>query len=215
MKVKKIRGHKRIWNDIERWKKANLYLDIEKLKHSERDYVKIWIHPFSSISLTNSQYPEPKGETKKRILNGLFDIYECWEKQLNQLNKPYYLKIWLYTPRFSKSQVVCSITNSINLYKNTFSIPENVKTFKPNSVGVAESRIKNYKWEHRVDEEFLDNTEIGQPEDFKTVNDYYENKKWFEAKLKKSHRKTEYKKPIANITEFYAFKLGDVWLGEK
>ena len=68
MKVKKIRGHKRIWADIEKWRSSNLIFDIENLKSRERDYAKIWIHPFSGYSMLNSQFPEPKGETRKRIL---------------------------------------------------------------------------------------------------------------------------------------------------
>ena len=215
MKTKKTRGHKRIWNDIEKWKNANLNLDVDKLRQYEKNYVKIWIHPFSSISLTNSIYPEPKAETKKRILNGLIDIYESWEQQLNKLNEPYYLKIWLFMPRFSKSQVVCSIGNSIDLYKNTFSTPENVIPFKNNYIGIIKNRMETFSWEHRIDEEFLDNTEIGNPEDYATLKDYQENKKWLEAKLKKPHRKTIYKNPIGDLTESYAFKLGEVWLGEK
>jgi hypothetical protein len=130
MKTKKIRGHKRIWKDIEKWKNANLKLDLEHLKQNERDYAKIGVYPFSAISLTNSQIPEPKTKTKKRILNGLLDIYDSWKNQLDQLNEPYYLKIWLFEPRFSKSQVVCAIGNSIDFYKNTFIFPENTRKFK-------------------------------------------------------------------------------------
>ena len=88
MKAKKIRVHKRIWNDIEKWKNANLKLDLESLKQNERDYTKIWVHPFSGISLTNSQILEPKAETKKRILSGLLDIYESWKNQLDKLKEP-------------------------------------------------------------------------------------------------------------------------------
>jgi hypothetical protein len=86
MKTKKVRGHKRIWNNIEKWKTANLKLDLENLKQRERDYVKIWVHPFSGITLTNSESPEPNSETKNRILNGLVDIYESWKNQLDELN---------------------------------------------------------------------------------------------------------------------------------
>ena len=87
--------------------------------------------------------------------------------------------------------------------------------FKNDYIGIFGNRISNYRWEHRVDEEFLDNTEIGNPDDFETEKDYLENKKWFESKLKKPHKKTIYKNPIGDIIESYAFKLGDVWLGEK
>jgi hypothetical protein len=36
MKTKKIRGHKRIWTDIEKWKNANLKLDLENLKQKRK-----------------------------------------------------------------------------------------------------------------------------------------------------------------------------------
>lgn len=215
MRTRKIRGHKRIWKDIESWKNANLLLDIENLKSRERDYAKIYVHPFSSIPITNSSIPEPKRETKKRILNGLFDIYESWKIQLEALSEPYYLKIWLYEPRISKSQVVCAIGSTIDFYNSTFQKPKTIKKIKSENYGSLKNRIDSYHWEYRLDEEFLNNTEIGELEDYETEKDYLENKKWFESKLKKPHRKIVFEKPIGNITESYGFKLGEVWIGEK
>lgn len=210
MKTKKIRGHKRIWKDIEKWKNANLKLDLEHLKQNERDYAKIGVHPFSAISLTNSQIPEPKTKTKKRILNGLLDIYESWKNQLDQLNEPYYLKIWLFEPRFSKSQVVCAIGNSIDFYKNTFNIPENTRKFKNDFNGIIKSRIESFNWEHKLDEDYMFSTDIGNPEDYENIKEYLEDKKWFDARLKKKHTK----KTLNDGTQSYAFELGNVWIGE-
>ena len=166
MRIKKIRGHRRIWNKVENWRKANLKLDLEYLKQNERDHAKIWVHPFSGISLTNSQNPEPKAETKKRILNGLIDIYESWKNQLEELNEPYYLKIWLYEPRFSKSQVVCAFGNSIDFYNTSFNSPENPKEFKTESYGNIKNRLENFKWENHLDQEFLFSIDLGNPEDY-------------------------------------------------
>ena len=214
MKTKKIRGHKRIWKNIDQWKNANLNLDLDNLKSQGRDYVKIWVHPYSGLSLTHSHIPQPKAETKTRILTGLLDIYENWKTQLDALNNPYYLKIWLYEPRFSKSQVVCAIGDYINYYQNMFIHSENIKA----SIGDYPDSIKNrmikFTWQQRLDEEFLDNTEIGYPEDFPTKNEYLENKKWFYNELKKPHRKIIFKEPIGDATESYAFKIGHVWIGE-
>ncbi|WP_104734373.1 hypothetical protein [Hanstruepera ponticola] len=210
MKTKKIRGHNRIWKDIEKWKNANLKLDLENLKHRERDYVKIWVHPFSGISLTNSQNPEPRGETKERILNGLFDIYENWKNQLDELNEPYYLKIWLFESSFSKSQVVCAIGNSIDFYNTTFNSPENVEEFKTDFVGIKKKRIENFNWEHKLDEDFMFSTDIGNPEDYENEKEYLEDKKWFNDRLKKKHTR----KTLNDGTETYAFELGKVWIGE-
>ncbi|WP_158850999.1 hypothetical protein [Algibacter sp. L1A34] len=211
MNTKKIRGHKRIWNDIEKWKNANLKLDLENLKQNERDYAKIWIHPFSGISLTNSQIPEPKTETKKRILNGLFDIYESWKNQLDELNEPYYLKIWLFEPRISKSQVVCAIGNSIDFYKNTFKVSANPKKIKADFTSIMRKRIENYTWENRLDQEFMYSSDLGKIEDYETEKEYLEDKKWFNNRLKKKHSE----KTMKDGTKCYSFEVGQVWLGEK
>ena len=215
MRIKKVRGQKRVWKDIEEWKNSNLELDIDKLKQFEREYVKIWVHPFSSISLMNSEYPEPKSETKNRILNGLFDIYESWKKQLDELKEPYYLKIWLYEPCVSNSQVVCSIGSLKDFYKTTFHIPENPKKFNSSYLGTVKNRAENYNWEHRVEEQYLDKNYVGELEEYATEKDFVETKKWYESKLKKPHRKIIYKEPINDVAETYAFKLGEVWIGEK
>ena len=210
MRIKKIRGHKRIWNEVENWRKANLKLDLEYLKQNERDYAKIWIHPFSGISLTNSQNPEPKAETKKRILNGLIDIYESWKNQLEELNEPYYLKIWLYEPRFSKSQVVCAFGNSLDFYHTSFNSPENRKEFKAELYGNIKNRLNNFKWELHLDEEFLFSSELRNPEDYENEKDYLEEQKWFNDRLKKKHSK----ETLMDKTESYSFEIGKVWIGE-
>lgn len=215
MRMRKIRGHKRIWKNIESWKSESLLLDIKSLKLREREYTKIWVHPFSSISISNSRVPEPKHKTRRKILTALFEIYDSWKIQLESLNKPYYLKIWLYEPRFSKSQVVCAIGSSKDFYNKTFYKPEEERKVIMNDFGALYNKVKAYNWEPRFDEEFLNNTDIGELEDFENEKDFIENKKWFESKLKKPHRKIVFKEPIGKRTEAYAFKLGTVWLGEK
>lgn len=211
MRYRKIKGHKRIWKDIEKWKNANLELNLENLKQNEREHAKIWVHPYGGISLTNSQISEPKTETRKRILIGLFDIYESWKNQLDKLHEPYYLKIWLFEPRFLKSQVVCAIGNSIDFYNNTFNIPKNFKEFKSDFVEIAKSRIENFNWECRLDEDFIFSSDIGNLEDYENEKEYLEYKKWFKNKLKKKH----IKKTLTDGSESYAFELGNVWMGEK
>lgn len=210
MRIKKIRGHRRIWNKVENWRKANLKLDLEYLKQNERDHAKIWVHPFSGITLTNSQNPEPKAETKKRILNGLIDIYESWKNQLEELNEPYYLKIWLYEPRFSKSQVVCAFGNSIDFYNTSFNSPENPKEFKTESYGNIKNRLENFKWENHLDQEFLFSIDLGNPEDYENEKDYWEEQKWFNDRLKKKY----IKETLNDKTESYSFEIGEVWIGE-
>jgi NDP-sugar pyrophosphorylase family protein len=53
-------------------------------------------------------------------------------------------------------------------------------------------------------------TDIGNPEDYENIKEYLEDKKWFDAKLKKKHTK----KTLNDGTQSYAFELGNVWIGE-
>jgi hypothetical protein len=215
MRIKKIRGHKRIWNAIEKWRTANLNLDLETLKTQERQYVKIWLDPFSGFSLLNSQFPEPKGETRKKIIHGLFDIYNHWKEQLDSLNEPYYLKIWLFEPQFSKSQVVCAIGSFVNFYNNTFYSPNVTKTINLESIGIPKTKIEGFKWEYKLYEEFVSDKDLGTAEDFENESDFIKSRKWYEAKIKKAHRKITDNETSSKIIEYYAFKLGIVWLAEK
>ncbi|WP_323757129.1 hypothetical protein [Roseivirga sp.] len=213
MRIKKLRGHHRIWKEIEAWKNENLQLDTESLQSSQRDHTKIWVSPYCDYTMLNSEYPQPKGKTRQKILNGLIDIYNEWKKQLDELGEPYYLKIWLNDPYFSQSQVVCAIGDFLHFYDRTF--------FKPDQEYAthAKPRIKNlpagFNWECRLDEMHLTSNDLGQPEDYFDEEDYLIEKNRFEAQIKRPHRKTVSKSEDGEITEYYSFKLGHAWLGSK
>ncbi|MEQ9167267.1 MAG: hypothetical protein RLO12_13500 [Fulvivirga sp.] len=215
MKTKKIRGHKRRWSDIDQWVENQKNLDLDYLKKYKRDYSKIRVHPWSGISLTNSQTPEPNGQTKTKILSGLIEIYDSWKKELDKLDESYYLKIWLFEPRFANSQVVCAIGDYLDFYENTFYKPDDWKKLNPENYGPLKNEIESFNWEFRLDEDHFDNSEPGDPKLYATLADYEEEKRWFEKMMKKPHRTTEFKEPIGEATESYSFKKGIVWLGGK
>ena len=217
MKQKKIRGHKRKWKDIERWRLDNLDLNLTDylLNDRNRYYAKIRVHPWSGISLTNSITPQPTGKTKQKIIAGLLDIYEDWKMQLDKLGQPYYLKIWFFEPRFSQSQVVCAIGDSVDFYENTFFKPATTKTLNTDNYGQLKSRLDNFIWDYHLDEDHFDNTEVSEPEMYASRQDYEDTKKWFDKLLKKQHRTHKLNEPIGDTTETYSFKRGDIWLGQK
>jgi len=215
MRTRKVRGHKRRWKQIEEWKNTNLNLDLKYLTEYERDYIKIRVHPWSGLSLRNSSYPEPKGQSKQKILNGLFDIYEEWKKKLEEFEKPYYLKIWLYDNRFSMSQVVCAVGNYIDFYDNTFNKTENREQIDFGNYGSnIRNRVELFNWESHLDEDHFDNTELGKPDDYETIEVYLESKKWFEKLMKKPHNTVKHKEPIGDTLESYLFEKGKIWIGE-
>lgn len=206
MRTKKIRGHKRIWKDIERWRTVHSPMDAGFV---DRKYVKIWVHPYSGISLLGSKIPEPKGLTRKKILEGLLDIYDAWKKELDSQGEPYYLKLWLYEPQISRSQVVCAVGDFRNFYDSTFYTPETQKKFPIGNYGKLQERLNSFTWEYAHDESFIDDNSVGEPEDFYSLNEFYANRRWVKRKrqggLRTEHRDDE--------EERFFYKVGDVWLG--
>ncbi len=209
MKYQKIRGHKRRQKDIEQWRLENLDLRLDLVEKYNYDHIDIIVHPWCDISIIESAFPEPKGETKLLMLKGLIDIYDSWKKQLDNISQPYYLKIWLFEPRFSTSQVVCAIGDRIGYYENLFFNPEKGKEFKSANYGSIKTKLDRLNWEYRCDEDHIENDHVGEPEQYLTFDDFLETKKWFNKTMKKPHRTSE----LDNDMEYYSFKKGDLWLG--
>jgi len=209
MKFQKIRGHNRRHKAIEQWRLENLELRLDLLEKFGYQYIKIRIRPWSGLSLIGSIVPLPRGKTKLLMLNGLVDIYNSWKTQLEKFGQPYYLKIWLFEPRFSKSQVVCAVGERIDYYENLFLENDDVRELRRGNYGYLKSKLDNLNWELRIDEDHIDDDAVGEPELYSNYRDYIETKKWFHKLMKKPHRTRKY----SNGAEFYSFDKGDVWLG--
>ena len=67
-RYKKIRGHHKIWKNIDSWVSYNKKLDLEYLVSRKREYVKVWVQPYFNISVLNSEFNPPKNKTKKNFL---------------------------------------------------------------------------------------------------------------------------------------------------
>lgn len=216
MSIKKIRGHKRHWKQIESWKNSNLNLDLDYIKKHGRDYTKIRIHPWNGLSLINGVNIQPKKQTKLKMLYGLFEIYDQWKIQLDTLGQPYYLKIWLYDNRFSMSQIVCATGEYIDFYANTFNKSETVVQMNFNEYPpLLQPRIKQFNWECHLDEDYFDNTDLGEPDDYGTTEGYIKSKIWFEKLMKKPHKTIKHNNPNSDTIESYLFEKGKVWIGER
>lgn len=213
MRKRKIRGFNRILRQIEYWRIQNLGLNLNFIEEYQRYYVKISVRPWSNISIINSNLPEPKGKAKKLILEALLDIYESWKIQLDKINKPYYLRLWIFDPRFSKSQVVFALGDYLTFYDNAFFVPDTEKEIQIINYPSLKKRLNNFAWEYRLDEDHFDNTFVGDPNYYDSFQDYKETKKWFNKLLKTTHRLTLLAEPIEDIIETYSFKRGDLWIG--
>lgn len=212
MRERKYRGFQNLWEDIASWVEFNKNIDLDYLNSRQRDWVKIWISPFSDLSLTGSVIPQPKGKARRLITQGLVDIYKARKKELDKLGKPYYLKIWLNDRRFSNSQVVCAVDDCIDFYENTHARPEHSIEIENSGIADVAMKYPEFTWEHRLDEELLNFNELGSPDDYHKMEHYLEEKRWYDKQVKKKHRKIT--DPNFPDVDYRAFKKGNVWLGE-
>lgn len=202
---KKIRGHHKIWKNIDSWVSYNKKLDLEYLQSRKREYVKVWVQPYSNISVLNSEFKPPKYKTRKKIIEGIFEIYNSWKNQLDSLNKPYYLKIWFFPEDVSKCQVVCAIDDFIDFYDVTFYKPKINKPFPFDKRGL--------NWQYCHQEHHLTIKDIDEPESFYSYQDYLDNKKWIEAVIKNPKTRISEYNENETLTTYYSIKEYDVWVG--
>lgn len=164
------------------------------------------MHPFSGISVLNSPFSPPKGKTRRKIVKGIFEIYHSWKKQLDELGKPYYLKIWYYPHDVSKNQVVCAIGDFLDFYEITFFKPEANKKFSEDTKGLT--------WEYRHQEHHIREDDIDEPEMFATQRDYLDYKKWIDGVMKNPKtRIINYQNDDGTKTTYYSLRECDVWIG--
>ena len=150
------------------------------------------------------------------ILNGLLDIYESWEEQLKQRDEPYSLKIWLYEPWFSRSQVICAVGDIANThYTDGHYKPERAQVVNPQSYGRLAERMSQYNWVFMLHEFYYLDTEIDDPSSYGSQAEYEDEKRWLEKMLKKPHRTEKLDPSRFQAKEIYAFREGTIWVGEK
>lgn len=211
MKYKKIRGEKRRIRHIQNWIQQNLQLDMDNLKKQHSDYVKFNVDPWNRLSLINSVYPQPEGIYKQFLIKGLSQIYFAWKAQLDQLEQPYYLKIWLFEKDLKRSQVVCAIGEKLDFYQHTFQYcPENKKIFDSRHYVEVKGILDQCTWLNQIDIQLYESDYVDELKDYASPKDYLETQHWFEEFVLKQHHS------IFNINGilYYGVKKDCVWLGD-
>lgn len=211
MGTKKLRGHNRIFKDIEKWKNDSLNLDLEQLQQYQRNYEKVWVRPFGDLSITGAAIPKPKRKARQLIIEALIEIFNSWETQLKTLKKPYYLAIWLNEPYIENSQVVCAIDGYLNFYDITYYRPENQKQMPTQNYGKSQNDLEAFNWVYALDEHRFTNKDIEEPEEmYASKEDYFAMQRWYKRQLKRH--------PIIrkdNNVTYYRTEKGIVWIGTK
>lgn len=201
-KKKKIRGWKRHKRKIERWKQNVIDIDMNYIREHQRDYAKLWIHPFYSLVRRN-----PPNWYNRLLLNEMIDVYLNWYEKMTMEDENFYLKIWLYEPDFISSQIVVSYKDCINTYNDTFDKNLTVKKFPFYKYESLKDKLALFDWEAHIDTEMYWDEELKEDivTGFRTKDEINEiiNKAYKIQKIKLSD----------GDDVLYKVNVGEVWLG--
>lgn len=211
-RVKKIRGHRKIQKRVQRWIEQNKTLHISDFLANKYCYANVSFHPYFNISINNSNIAEPKTKSRKHIILGLQEIYNNWKMELDKLDQPYFLKIYLFEPRISKSQVICAIgKEKMEYYENFFRKINNIK----GETNFQKIVSADFKWEMHSDDDIYSEQELLTPESYYHVaEDYNYCKKLLNKLQKKNYTRVKAENEYGADYLYYLPK-GKVLIGGK
>lgn len=201
-KKKKIRGWKRHRRKIERWKQNAINLDMDYLKNYQRQYEKLWIHPFYAWVRK-----KPPNWYNRHLFDAMIEVYLEWHRKMMDENEEFYLKIWLYDPNFINSQIVVAYRDCLDFYNKTFKIREENKEFPFNKFHSLRDKLEQFQWDLHIEIDYYDENDL---------NEWLEEGSLTEkevSKIKgKAYETIKFENEFGSFLQ-YSLDKGDVWIG--
>lgn len=150
------------------------------------------------------------GKTRNDIFKVLFSTYSQWKIELNKLNIPFYLGVWIYNPRLPKSEIVCAIgKEKIDYYQN--------KCFDVSNEQKKIIDLKNFEkekdtliWTKKIDFDTLEDWEINFPkENYENEQHWLKYQEHFKNFINNSYKVDKNE----NGNRYYK-NVGEIWTGE-
>ena len=147
---KKVRGWKRRLRELERFRRAHLALDVGALRRDELAYVKLWLDPWSRLAPR-----DPPVWFRRRVLAAFLDVLHAWHRALEAAGEPYYLRLWLFDPRFHRTQVVAATGGRIAWYETMFAPAAGAPPLPPPHYRDPAYDLAALEWEPCLDTDVL------------------------------------------------------------
>lgn len=154
---------------------------------------------------------EIKGALRKKIIETLLKTYFEWKNELDQLNKEYYLAIWLYNPSMLKSEIVCAIDEKIIFYNNESFLSNNKNPeFDLKQIGELSAKLEQFTWVKKFDLDSVREWEINFPkEQYESEKEYNKDQKFYNKLIREKFHVVE-----KDNEKIYFHPKGDVWIGK-
>ncbi|KLV25836.1 hypothetical protein ABW02_13445 [Niallia circulans] len=201
-KKKKIRGWKRHKRKIERWKQNAINLDMDYLRNYQRQYEKLWIHPFYKLERRN-----PPNWYKSLLLDAMIEVYLEWHQKMKKEEEDFYLKLWLYDPHFINSQIVVAYRNCLDFYDKTFKRRQENKEFPFDKFHSLRDKLEQFEWDLHIESDYYDENDL---------NEWLEEGALTEKEVSrikgKAYDAVRIKDEDGSFLQ-YSLDKGDVWIG--
>lgn len=189
---------------IQDWIKRKDYLEdslFDKKKLVKQKYLNFQID--DCYHFTN----EVEGTIRNSILKVLYTTFSNWKTELNNLNIPFYLGVWVYNPRLPKSEVVCAIgSEEIEYYQKCFDISNEPKSI----IELKDFKKERLIWTQKIDSDILEEWEINFPKE-----NYESEKRWLEdQEYYRNFIESSYKVIKNKNRKSYFKNVGEIWTGE-
>ncbi|GIO05694.1 hypothetical protein J31TS6_17220 [Brevibacillus reuszeri] len=202
-KKKKIRGWKRHVRKIEKWKQQVIDLDIEHLYQYQRDYAKLWIHPFYAIPRRN-----PPVWYNRLLLESMLDVYLSWNEKLTKIDEDFYLKLWIYDPHFINSQVVAAYKDCLHFYDQSFDVGNQEKQFPFHMYTYLIEKLEIFDWHQHIDCAIYTESDL-----IDDIQRGWMSENEFKAIKEKAYKVETIHLSDGNIDKTYSVQVGEVWVG--
>ncbi len=187
-------------------------LEDNSLLKNEFDLSQLLSNKYLNFGFEQFEKPLIKGRLRKALFKVLIEVHNNWLFELEKLNKPYYLAIWIKESELMLSEVVCGIDERIEFYENQyFDEPYKVLELNLEEFGTLKDDFKEFKWSSVPNFKSYDNVAYNFPkENYLNVNDYFKDKRFYKRVLPKCKKIEEGKHGKIFYREF-----GKVWIGQK
>lgn len=201
-KKKKIRGWKRHKRKIERWKQNAMNLDMDYLRNYQRQYEKLWIHPFYGLERRT-----PPNWYNCLLLDAMIEVYLEWHQKMKKEDEDFYLKLWLYDPHFINSQIVVAYRNCLDFYDETFKRRQENKRFPFDKFHSLRDKLEQFEWDLHIESDYYDENDL---------NEWLEEGALTEKEVsrikEKAYDAVRIKDKDGSFLQ-YSLDKGDVWIG--
>ena len=112
---KRIRGWKRRVSELNDLTSREMTLDLDRLKTYNSYAFELLVAPFSNLTGRN-----PPTWYSRLWIEAMATVHRSWHDQLRATGQDFYLRTWIFDPRFFRSLVIVAIGPRIQHYESFF-----------------------------------------------------------------------------------------------